>query len=120
MRYIKTISMIALLFSFSAAEDLPLGSSIPMADIKMKDINGRQVSLNSVKMENGLLVNFTCNTCPWVIKWQDRYNELAKASQKNKIGFIAVNPNAGKRDRGEDMKDMKLSLIHISEPTRPY
>ncbi len=95
MRYIKTISMIALLFSFSVAEDLPLGSSIPMADIKMKDINGRQVSLN------------TCNTCPWVIKWQDRYNELAKASQKNKIGFIAVNPNAGKRDRGEDMKDMK-------------
>ena len=107
MRYIKTISMIALLFSFSVAKDLPLGSSIPMADIKMKDINGRQVSLNSVKMENGLLVNFTCNTCPWVIKWQDRYNELAKASQKNKIGFIAVNPNAGKRDRGEDMKDMK-------------
>ena len=38
MRYIKTISMIALLFSFSVAEDLPLGSSIPMADIKMKDI----------------------------------------------------------------------------------
>ena len=88
MRYIKTISMIALLFSFSVAEDLPLGSSIPMADIKMKDINGRQVSLNSVKMENGLLVNFTCNTCPWVIKWQDRYNELAKASQKNKIGLL--------------------------------
>ena len=99
--------MIALLFSFSVAEDLPLGSSIPMANIKMKDINGKQVSLNSVKMENGLLVNFTCNTCPWVIKWQDRYNELAKASQKNKIGFIALNPNAGKRDRGEDMRDMK-------------
>ena len=99
--------MTTLLLTLSLAGDLPLGSSIPMAFVKMEDINGNKVSLSDVMMENGLLVNFTCNTCPWVIKWQDRYNELAKASQKNKIGFIALNPNAGKRDGGEDMKDMK-------------
>tara|TARA_B110000003_G_scaffold267196_1_gene295128 strand:- start:39 stop:587 length:549 start_codon:yes stop_codon:yes gene_type:complete len=89
------------------SKDLPLGSSIPMASIKMKGINGEKVSLDDVMMENGLLVNFTCNTCPWVVRWQDRYNDLAKASKKNKIGFIAVNPNAGKRKGGESMEDMK-------------
>ena len=73
----------------------------------MESINGEKVSLNDVMMENGLLVNFTCNTCPWVKRWQDRYNGLAEASKKNKIGFIAINPNAGKRDRGESMDDMK-------------
>ena len=103
----KTALLIIILFSFVQSKDLPLGSSIPMASIKMKGINGEKVSLDDVMMENGLLVNFTCNTCPWVVRWQDRYNDLAKASKKNKIGFIAVNPNAGKRKGGESMEDMK-------------
>tara|TARA_B100000427_G_scaffold245488_1_gene208505 strand:+ start:119 stop:715 length:597 start_codon:yes stop_codon:yes gene_type:complete len=107
MQYIKNILMTILLLTLSLAGDLPLGSKIPMASIKMEDINGNKVSLSDVMMENGLLVNFTCNTCPWVVKWQDRYNDLAKASKLNKIGFIAINPNAGKRGRGEDMDDMK-------------
>jgi len=107
MRMTKIISILSLSLSISFAEDLLLGSDIPLSDVKMKDISGKTVSLNDVKMENGLLVNFTCNTCPWVIRWQDRYNDLAKLSSENKIGFIAVNPNAAARDRGENMKDMK-------------
>ena len=103
----RTALLTIILFSFVQSKDLPLGSSIPMASIKMKGINGEKVSLDDVMMENGLLVNFTCNTCPWVVRWQDRYNDLAKASKKNKIGFIAVNPNAGKRKGGESMEDMK-------------
>ena len=84
----RTALLTIILFSFVQSKDLPLGSSIPMASIKMKGINGEKISLDDVMMENGLLVNFTCNTCPWVVRWQDRYNDLAKASQKNKIGFI--------------------------------
>ena len=107
LRLIKNILIFSSLFSFILAEDLALGSSIPLPDVKMVDISGKKVSLNDVKMKNGLLVNFSCNTCPWVVRWQDRYNDLAKVSKKNKIGFIAINPNAGKRERGENMEDMK-------------
>ena len=107
MRPRKTLLLTFMLSSFLLSKDLPLGSNIPMASIKMEGINGEKVSLNDVIMENGLLVNFTCNTCPWVVRWQDRYNDLAKASKKNKIGYIAINQNAGKRDRGENMEDMK-------------
>ena len=107
MRPRKTLLLTFMLSSFLLSKDLPLGSNIPMASIKMEGINGEKVSLSDVIMENGLLVNFTCNTCPWVVRWQDRYNDLAKARKKNKIGYIAINPNAGKRDRGENMEDMK-------------
>ena len=58
-------------------------------------------------MKNGLLVNFSCNTCPWVVAWQDRYNALAEESNKNKIGFITVNPNTAWRDLGENLSDMR-------------
>ena len=74
MRPRKTLLLTFMLSSFLLSKDLPLGSNIPMASIKMEGINGEKVSLSDVIMENGLLVNFTCNTCPWVVRWQDRYN----------------------------------------------
>ena len=105
LRLIKNILIFSSLFSFILAEDLALGSSIPLPDVKMVDISGKKVSLNDVKMKNGLLVNFSCNTCPWVVAWQSRYNGLAKASAENNIGFITINPNARNREKiGEGLK----------------
>lgn len=57
--------------------------------------------------ENGLLVNFSCNTCPWVKAWEDRYNPIANLAQENDIGVIMLNPNAAIRNDGESMKDMQ-------------
>jgi thioredoxin-related protein len=108
IRLIKSIVILSSLLSFIFAEDLALGSSIPLPDAKMIDISGKKVSLNDVKMKNGLLVNFSCNTCPWVHAWQDRYNGLAKASAENNIGFITINPNSRNREKiGEGLKDMQ-------------
>ncbi len=106
-RLIKNLSILTLLFSFTFAGELALGSSIPLGDVKMTDISGKTVSLNDIKMENGLLVNFTCNTCPWVVAWQNRYNALAEASHANKIGFITINPNTRIRHKGENLDDMR-------------
>ena len=105
----KIINKLSITFFLSAifAGELELGSTIPLADIKMMDISGKMISLNDVKMENGLLENFSCNTCPWVVAWQNRYNSLAEESNKNKIGFITVNPNTRIRDRGEGLSDMR-------------
>ena len=108
LRSIKYLTVILSLFSFSFGEDLALGSSIPLPNVKMEDISGKKVSLNDVKMKNGLLVNFSCNTCPWVHAWQDRYNGLANASAKINIGFITINPNSKNREKiGEGLKDMR-------------
>ena len=55
LRLIKNILIFSSLFSFILAEDLALGSSIPLPDVKMVDISGKKVSLNDVKMKNCLL-----------------------------------------------------------------
>ena len=106
-RLTSTLIILGSLFSFILAGELSLGSSIPLSDVKMTDISGKVVSLNDVKLKNGLLVNFSCNTCPWVVAWQDRYNAMAEASEKNGIGFITINPNTRIRDRGESLDDMR-------------
>jgi hypothetical protein len=89
-------------------EQLPLGSTLPLGDVSMEDISGRNITLNGVKGDNGLLVIFSCNTCPWVIKWEDRYPVVQEIAAANDIGMILLNPNEDYRDKGDGMNDMIL------------
>jgi len=46
-------------------EDCLFNSSIPMADYKMKDFQEKN-EFDDAKKGKGLLVIFSCNTCPYV------------------------------------------------------
>ncbi|MDP6297597.1 MAG: redoxin domain-containing protein, partial [Candidatus Marinimicrobia bacterium] len=92
-----------MLMTAAVAGELEIGSDIPMADVKMVDVSGKKVSLNDAVGENGLLVVFSCNTCPWVDAWEDRYISVSKLSQKKGVGMIAINPNQGSRNKGDGM-----------------
>jgi len=88
----KLIFVATLLLCFGIqAKELDLGSVLPLEDVKMMDITGKKVSLGEAKRENGLLVIFSCNTCPWVIKWEDRYVELAKKYPMSTYSMQRIN-----------------------------
>lgn len=89
------------------AQELPIGEKVPMTNVKVKDVSGEMLTLKGVAGENGLLVNFSCNTCPWVAAWEDRYNPIAKLARDNGIGVIMLNPNTAYRNKGESLDDMK-------------
>jgi len=88
-------------------DPLPLGSPIPNAESKMKDVSGKEVSLKDTKTNKGLLVMFSCNTCPYVIKNQSRTNEVCKYALSNGIGVALLNSNEAKRGDDDSMDDMK-------------
>jgi peroxiredoxin len=88
-------------------DELAIGAKAPMVDHEVEDVSGEMLSLQEVAKENGLLVNFSCNTCPWVGRWEDRYNPIAQLAEEHGIGVIALNPNTSYRDQGESMEDMK-------------
>ena len=106
------ISLFVLIaVSSLAAQDiqqLPLGSTLPLGDVQMEDVSGRNLTLNGVKGDKGLLVIFSCNTCPWVVKWEDRYPVLQELAEVSDIGMILLNPNEDYRDKGDGMQDMIL------------
>ena len=89
------------------AKELDLGSVLPLEDVKMMDITGKEVSLGQAKGENGLLVIFSSNTCPWVIKWEDRYVKLAKKYQSKGVGMIELNSNETTFGSVDSMDKMK-------------
>src|SRR5689334_17644332 len=95
------------LSAFTTFNVLPIGADIPKADLKLKDISGKEVSLKEAKKKNGLLVMFSCNTCPWVIKNQARTKEIASYALSKEIGVILLNANEGQRDDADSYSEMK-------------
>lgn len=89
------------LFTLHAIDPLPIGSAIPDPDIKLKDISGKEISLQDARGEQGLLVMFSCNTCPYVIKNQARTLEACKYAQDNHLDVAIINSNEANRS-GED------------------
>jgi thioredoxin-related protein len=105
---VMRLSLFALLlFSFAPVTELPIGAPIPKADVKMKDVSGRDVSLKDAVKKNGLLVMFSCNTCPFVKRNQQRTRDIAAYALKNNIGVILLNSNAGQRDSDDSFEAMQ-------------
>lgn len=100
------------MLAFLQAGELEIGSVIPEKDFKMKDISGIKINLNQVVKENGLLVIFSCNTCPWVLAWEDRYNTISESCRAKGIGFITVNSNAAQRN---SVDSFELMVSHARE-----
>jgi peroxiredoxin len=87
--------------------ELPIGSDLPKADVKMKDVSGKMVTLSDAKKANGLLVMFSCNTCPYVVKNQTRTVEIASYAEKNNVGVIILNSNEAYRSDDDSYEAMK-------------
>ncbi len=102
-----TIFLSANAFKPLVNPELEIGKPIPGASLKMMDISGKEVSLADVKGENGLLVIFSCNTCPYVKLSEARIKESATLARKNKIGVIAVNSNEAQRNDDDSFEAMK-------------
>ena len=114
MKKKRIISAVLIVFticllSFNAALNvLPIGSDLPKADIKMKDINGKLVTMKEAKKKNGLLVMFSCNTCPVVIKNQQRTKAISKYALQNDIGVILLNSNEAYRNDEDSFEAMHM------------
>ena len=89
------------------SDPLTIGSSLPKPEAKMKDVSGKEVSFKDAMKKNGLLVMFSCNTCPVVGKYQSRTLETGKFAMDNEIGVIVLNSNEATRGDGESYDDMK-------------
>lgn len=62
-------------------------------DFKLKNVDGKMVSLADYKKAKGFVVVFTCNHCPYAVAYQDRIIALDKKYKELGYPVIAINPN---------------------------
>lgn len=104
-----------ILQSFVTHEMLQIGAKIPSPDKKMLNIDDKEYSFNDMKKGNGLLVIFSCNTCPFVVGngnrsegWENRYPGIGELCEELKVGMVLINSNAARRDNGDSFTDMQI------------
>ncbi len=90
------------------SKELSIKSTMPLIDYTLTKSNGKKITLKEVIGENGTLIIFSCNTCPWVLKWQDRYVSIAREYKRKGIGIIAVNSNLSRFDGDDSLDEMAI------------
>ena len=89
------------------AVPLAIGSNMPKAELKMKDVSGKDISIKNVVKSNGVLVMFSCNTCPYVVKNQERTIAINAYAQKMNVGVIVLNSNEAYRTEDDSYEAMQ-------------
>ncbi|MGB2424065.1 MAG: thioredoxin family protein [Flavobacteriales bacterium] len=106
--------LLSLVATVALAASPMLGEKAPMSTAPMLGVDGTNHTLGSLAEANGLLVVFSCNTCPFVVGngsktegWEGRYNGLAELAESLKIGMVLVNSNEAKREGDDSFTAMK-------------
>ena len=109
MRKLLAIALVAAMgFNVDAGESetLALGAEAPATDLEMKGADGKMYTLQSVQGEKGTLVIFSCNSCPWAVKWEGRVASIGNAYGGKGFGVIVINSNDPKRVAEDDFDEM--------------
>lgn len=94
-------------------------------DFKLKNIDGKFVSLANYKKAKGFIVIFTCNHCPFAQAYEQRIIDLHNEYASKGYPVIAINPNDKDRspeDSYEHMvtraKDKKYPFVYLYDETQ--
>jgi thioredoxin-related protein len=98
---------IAFVPAMAVTGTIGIGGKASLTDVKMLDVSGERISLADAAKENGLLVMFSGNTCPFVVQWEDRYLELKTWADKHNVGMIVLNSNYNNRNGVDSYGEMK-------------
>jgi hypothetical protein len=123
---LSLVAMVAFSASPVFGQELAIGEKAPMATGPLVGVDGTSHTLLNLKEANGLLVVFSCNTCPFVVGngtktegWEGRYNGLAELAESLQVGMVLVNSNEAKRDGDDSFTAMK-NHARDAEYTMPY
>ena len=113
MKTFKTFGLLLLVMvmgafttnSFLPADGYQVGDMA--TDFSLKNVDGRMVSLSDYNKAKGFLVIFTCNMCPYAVKYEDRIIALDAKYKTKGVPVIAINPNNPAVQPGDSFEKMQ-------------
>jgi peroxiredoxin len=100
-------SAVALLFLVASS---PINKGIEVGDIapdfKLKNVDGKMVSMADYKGAKGFIVIFDCNTCPYSKAYNDRIKALHTNYASKGFPLIVIQPNDPIKSPGDSYEEM--------------
>jgi len=104
--YVLTfVAIIGMAFAMQA-QGLSVGDTAP--DFKLKNVDDKMVSLSDYADQEGAIIIFTCNHCPFSIAYEDRLNDLEATYAAKGYPIIAINPNDPELYPEDSFDEMKV------------
>jgi peroxiredoxin len=117
-KFILVVSALALLIAGKPV--LPnYGVGDTVADFKLKNVDGKMVSLSDYKNSKGVIVIFDCNTCPYSKAYNERIIALNKKYASQGFPVITINSNAPELSPGDSFEEM-VDLAESKKYDFPY
>ena len=107
MNKIRIIAILSLAIFFSGANmysGYKVGDTI--TDFKLKNTDGKMVSLKDYKSAKGFILIFDCNTCPFSKGYRDRIKALHAQYEDKGYPVVAINSNNAQRSPGDSFDKM--------------
>ncbi len=112
------IMLISFVVFFSGNKpNYEIGDSV--SDFKLKNVDGKMVSLSDYESSKGVIIIFDCNTCPYSKAYNERIIALNKKYAPLGFPVIAINPNNAELSPGDSYEKMIL-LAKEKHYTFPY
>src|SRR5690606_3381890 len=115
------LSLVIVALAFVAARPVESGYSIGdrVSDFRLKNIDGKMVSLSDYKESKGVILIFDCNTCPYSQAYNDRIIALNNAYASKGYPVVTVNSNDGEESPGDSFEAM-VERARAKDYSFPY
>ncbi len=90
-KIILALSLTLLTLSAAFSQGYEIGDKA--TDFKLKNVDGKMVSMADYSDAKGFIVIFSCNHCPFVVAYEDRMIELHNKFAPKGFPVIAINSN---------------------------
>ena len=92
-QFLSLSALLCTLFFIAATPDGGYAPGSKAIDFKLKNVDGKMVSLADYKDAKGFIVTFTCNHCPFAKAYEDRIIALHNKYAAKGYPVVAINPN---------------------------
>jgi peroxiredoxin len=106
MKKIKFPLAFICLVALLSLENPPYEVGDNVTDFKLKNVDGKMVSLSDYNNQKGAIVIFDCNTCPYSKAYNSRIIELNDKYAPKGFPLITINPNDPEISPGDSFKEM--------------
>jgi len=107
MKFLKSIALmffVGTMMSATTADNYGLGDTV--ADFKLKNVDGKSLSLSDFKNAKGIILIFDCNTCPFSKAYNERIIALDKTFSGKGFPVVAINSNDPVVSPGDSYDEM--------------
>jgi len=80
----------------------------PAPEFQLPGVDGNTYSLEDFREKKIVIVMFSCNHCPTVKAYEDRFVKLQRDYKDKAVALIAINPNDDRKYPEDSFENMKI------------